>query len=148
MTFSLILKILHIATAAAWFGLMLSVPGKIRRGLALGGEAAKFAVSEAVRTQKLGLMMGGATLIFGIALVLALGGFGAQPKSIHISLGVTLLMLAFSFFVTRGACAGLSAALSSGDAAVQASTRKGLTMACGIEQVLWIGILVLMVERF
>ena len=147
MTLAILLKILHIATAAAWFGLILAIPGKIRRGLAVGGDAARFAVTEGERAQKLALIMGGATIVFGVALVLSEGSFKAQPRIIHMSLGLAIVLLAFGWLVTKRACAEAGGALSLGDSVRLISARKRLAMACGIEQLLWLMILVLMVWR-
>jgi hypothetical protein len=87
------------------------------------------------------------TLLTGLGLIFVVGGFGAVPINIHISLTLMLIALAVSITLMRpatGRLVELTQAESLNVEAATAAVRK-LTMGQGILHLLWIVILTMMI---
>ena len=92
MLLLLIFKVLHIASAAVWWGVPMSMPRDIRRTIALGPPHDDVLVARVNRVRIIAVIAGLATIATGLALLFTLGGFGAVPKVIHVSLGLALVL--------------------------------------------------------
>jgi hypothetical protein len=142
------LKALHVAAAGAWFGVKLTAPGDIRQALALGRPHTLQLVPRIQRGARIAIGSGVVTLLSGLALVLAAGGFGAVPLRIHISLALVLLLFALGALVidpTWKRIARLIEADGELDEARRLARRFGMLM--GIEHLLWATVLVLMLVQ-
>jgi hypothetical protein len=127
--------ILHIVTAAAWFGLALPLSRRARL-VAAGGPAAGALAEEGERTIKLLGIFAVLTLVFSLVAFLIGGGFGAYGPQYHTSLLLILVLIGVHYGVVRPGWNALSA----GDA----SGQKRVAMGVGIGHMLWLVILVLM----
>lgn len=130
-----IFVLLHVITAAAWFGLALPL-GRRARVIAGGGPEAAPLAEEGARIVRLLGIFAVLTLVFSLAAFLVGGGFGAYGPQYHTSL---LLMIAL-VGVQYGMIGPGWKALRAGDA----SGKKRVAMGAGIGHTLWIVILVLM----
>ncbi len=148
ISYYLFLKILHIACAAVWFGGSISTPGRIRRALILGETEIKWMAMETSRSMKISRIFAGATWLSGLFLVFSVGGFRNVSKSIHMGLGLTTVMLLLEALVIRTLWNGIQKMITEGGdrSAIQPLKAK-LAMAGGMQQLLWLLVLVLMVVK-
>lgn len=137
MIFSLAV-LLHILTAAAWFGLGLGLAGQARAAADPGTPALAAPGARTVRMMGLFSVL---TLVFGL-LALVLGrGFAGYGPQFHTS----LLLIAALVGVQYGLIGPAWKRLAAGDA----SARGRVAMGTGIGHVLWLVTLVLMLwERY
>ena len=140
----LVFLLLHVITAAAWFGLALRLSGMARRIGGLRGEAAKALAdcgARDVRLLTLSLLL---TFAFAMGL-LALGrGYPGQMEY-HIASALIVVLVGVHFFLIRPAWKGLSAA-----AASQEGThvfQKRIAGATGLGHLIWLTLLILMFWR-
>lgn len=135
-----ILKILHIALAAAWFGHKLLVPGDIRASAQAGRENAIGFLDRLRRAERMGIITGLGTLIAGVGLAYAVD---ASTVAYGVWIGATLVVvaLALGVVVARPTSKRLRTAVTNGDrvAAVVAGNR--LNRILGLESLLWVGAL-------
>lgn len=131
--------ILHIVTAAAYFGM----------GLLLARQARAFAVERTASLGEIGLraarlmtMFAVLTFVFGLVAFLTGGGFAFYPPQFHISLTVILVLIAVHIFLVQGSWKKLAAAVSGGTDAT--SPAKRVAMGVGIAHLIWLILLVLM----
>lgn len=142
---SQITLIFHIAIVACWFGMSLGTPGRIRRALQAGDSETKFIATETSRSLKLSFIFGILTLVSGLAIVLQTGGFKVADKSIHMSMGIVLLMVGLEFIKQTIWNGGVQKLNENGDKSGLVSAKGKLAMFSGIQQLLWVFVLCLMV---
>jgi len=151
MTLLIALKTLHIALAVVWFAAPLGLVSLLRDGLAGGPETFKLACATSQRRGVMAAVFGFSTLLAGVALVFAAGGFGVVSPRIHASLGLVVVMLAFSAGVLKPMGGRLGAIAEKGlddDGRKEAEAiLPKLGMFSGITHGLWFVILVLMCVR-
>lgn len=141
-----IFVLLHILTAAAWFGLGLRLAAQARRALALETQAAQALLEEGRATVRLMGVFLVATLIFGLGALLSGGGFGVYGAPYHTSLLLLLVLIGLQWGLLRPSWQSLQQVLSSHapDAQQAERYRKRIAMATGLGHLLWAVILVLM----
>ena len=122
-----ILVILHVITAAGWFGLGL-ILASLSKQAGPNGAGAK-----AVGMMNLFSVL---TLVFGLLAFFMGGGFGLYGPVYHTSILLVAIMVAVQFLIIRKAWSTL---MSGGEAA-----RKKLAMGTGILHLLWLVVLILM----
>ncbi len=135
-----ILVILHITTAAAWFGLALPVARRARV-VAEGAPGAAGLAEEGTRIIKLLGVFSVLTLVFAFgafSVGIAVGGSGTYGWPYHTALLLLLGLIGVQFGILRPAWA----ALRRGEAAA-----GRVAMGVGIGHTLWLVILVLMFWR-
>ena len=130
------LVLLHVITAAGWFGLALSIGGIARR---VAAERTDGLVEEGAKSIKLMNMFVVLTFVFGLLAFLLGGGFAAYGPQYHTSLLLVLILIGIQFLMIRPAWS----AIATGDPAVT-SARKRIGMANGIGHLIWLIVLVLM----
>lgn len=123
---SSIAVLLHIVTAAAWFGL----------GLSLSAQARAAAADAGTRTVTLMGVFSVLTLVFGLLALLFGRGFAGYGPQFHTSLLLIVVLVGVQYGLIRPAWNKLAA----GDA----SARGRLAMSTGIGHLVWLVILVLM----
>jgi hypothetical protein len=130
-----ILVILHIITAAAWFGLGLRLGVQAR--VVAGGEAQALAkdAGRSVRFMNIFIVL---TLVFAVGALVTASGTVLRAWQYHTSLLLILVLTALQFFVIRPGWNGLT---NGGDAE---SARKRVAIGTGIGHLTWLIILVLM----
>lgn len=142
-----VLVLLHIVTAAAWFGLGLRLAGKARTVLALDGAAAAALAEDTRSTIK---WMNGfivLTLVFSYANFFTSGGFAAYGPQFHAALTLMLVLVGVQFFVIRTGWNTLADLVGNGTdpaSAAADSARKKVAIGTGIGHLLWVVLLVLM----
>ncbi len=140
------LVVLHIITAAAWFGLGLRLAGRARKVLDLGGEAGVALAADgqdSVRQMNIFVVL---TLVFSLGAFVAGGHFAAYGPLYHTSVTLIVLLAADQLFVIRPGWNALQAAVEGGDVAAEAadSARKKVAIGTGMGHLLWLVMLVLM----
>lgn len=131
-----IFVILHVITAAGWFGLALAIGGIARKAAAGGGAGL---VDEGAKTIKLMNIFVVLTLVFGLLAFFMGGGFGVYGPQYHTSLLLIMILVGIQFMMIRPAWATMA-----GGGTEAASARKKMGMAIGIGHLIWLVVLVLM----
>ena len=140
LTLKWILVILHIITAAAWFGLGLRLAGQARTVVEKGLRGLADDAARSVRLMNIFVVL---TFVFAAGAFFVGGGFGAYGPQYHTSLLLIVVLVGLQFFVIRPGWAGLRNGLSEGEASAE-SARKRVAMGVGIGHLIWLVLLVLM----
>lgn len=141
-----ILVMLHIITAAAWFGLGLRIAGQARAVVAAGTGAGDALADATGRSIGLMNIFAALTFVIGLAAFLVGGGFTGYGWPYHASITTVLLLVAVQFVLIRGSWKKLEAARGT-DADAAQSAVKRLAMGTGVGHLLWLTTLVLMYMR-
>ena len=144
-----LLRTVHLLAMATWFGATLFAPGDLRRTLEKTNTDLELLVERLQRTHRVGAVAGWITLLSGVGLILSLGGFGAVPIAIHVSLLLGLITMGVGIFGVGRTLSELGAQVQHGrprSELIQLSRR--LSMMSGVFQSLWLVIFVLMVFRY
>lgn len=146
----LILKTLHILSAAIWFGVGLPVSGDVRRTIERGRPHTDLLPERVKRSGRIAIIAGVFTLGTGLSLIFNAGGFANVRPNIHAGFGLALLMFAVGVGLTLPAWRRIEAILAAegGDLAEARRLAGRFAMFHGIEHLLWLVVLVLMVFRF
>ena len=134
MSVKYLLVLLHVLTAASYFGLGLTLTRQAR--LVASGEGGAAMDGLGRKTISLMTIFGGLTLVFAVGALLLGGGFGAYSTQFHHSLTLLLIILAVHFFVVRTGWNQLGSDPEKG--------RKKVAAGMGVAHLLWLVILVLM----
>jgi hypothetical protein len=137
-----LLVILHIATAAAWFGMGLTLTGQLRALLGMAPPGTVILAEQTDRTVRLMGLFLLLTLAFALGAFFLGGGFGRYGPAYHTSLLLLVVLLGVHYGLLQPAWGRLQAAVAAGGDGT--SARKRLAMAAGIGHLLWVVILVLM----
>lgn len=138
-----LVKILHIAVAAAWFGHKLLIPADLRTSLGDEGTA-RHLVARLTRAETLGIATGLGTLATG-GLLAVLIGPGSVRDGVWVGLGLVLAAIALGGMVARPASSGLRSAVGSGDLALARRSAGRLSQVLIAESLLWSGSLIAMI---
>lgn len=137
--------ILHIITAAGWFGLGLRLAGRARTVMSMEETAAQALIEDTQRSVYLMNVFIVLTLVFSLGAFFLGGGFAVYGPSYHTSLLLIVLMTLDQFLLIRPGWRGLQTALAGpSDADAADSFRKRIAMGTGIGHLMWLVILVLM----
>ena len=138
-----ILVVLHITTAAAWFGLGLRLAGQARTVAGMDASSgAQVLAKDAARSVRLMNVFIVLTLVFALGAFFVGGGFGGYGPQYHTSLLLILVLTGLQFFVIRPGWKALTESGASGERAE--SGRKRVAIGTGIGHLTWLVILVLM----
>ena len=137
--------LLHVVTAAAWFGLAIRLSGESRAVVDADAAAAPAMAASANRGVR---QMGTFLLLslgFALGAVFTNGGFESYSWSawwtIHVSLVLLLVLIAIHFLVVSRTWKALAA--NAGGASAR-GLRGRLAAAVGLGHLIWLAILVLM----
>lgn len=143
----LTLRLVHIVAMTLWFAAGVFANSDIRRGFANPVELPGLRI----RMKKTGIfaIIGGVlTIVTGLGLIFAVGGFGAVPWPIHAAFALTLVQAGIGGGLIGGTWAKIEAGLQAG------ASPESLAPLCGriytggaIFHALWTINLVLMVFR-
>lgn len=142
-----ILVVLHIITAAAWFGLGLRLAAWARKTVELSGDAARVMANDGQRSVKLMTVFVVLTAVFSIAAFVVGGAFARYGPAYHTSLLLIILLVLDQILVIRPSWNTLVTAVSSGGPSapeIMASAKKRVTIGTGIGHLLWLVMLILM----
>lgn len=131
-----LLVLLHVITAAGWFGLALVIGGMARKAAA---GADKPLVDEGTKTVKLMNVFIVLTLVFGLLAFLVGGGFGAYGPQYHTSLLLIIVLTALQFFLIGPAWSSIADGGSTASGA-----KKRISMGTGAGHLIWLIVLILM----
>jgi hypothetical protein len=144
MTPSLVLRFLHVLSAALWLGAVLSWPGALRRGLDPRVGAAEPALAQARGGLGLDLVAGLATLVTGLLYASPLGGVPIR-LGLVVGLALAVARLALLFALGRPTLHLVSEKLAAGDLAAARTASRRLSAYVGTAHLLWLLALVTMV---
>lgn len=145
-----ILVILHIITAAAWFGLGLRLAGQARTVLQRDGDA-QVALAEngqqSVRLMNIFIVL---TLLFSLGAFVAGGHFEAYGPVYHTAVTLIVLLTLDQLFVIRPGWATLVAQAGTGEANQEAmqSAKKRVAIGTGVGHLIWLVLLGLMFVNY
>ena len=137
-----ILVILHVITAAAWFGLGLRLAGQARTVVEENAPALATDAGRSVWWMNVFVVL---TLVFSVAAFLIGGGFAGYGPAYHTSLLLMLVLTGLQFFVIRPGWNGLTSGGSDDDIE---SARKRVAIGTGIGHLTWLVVLVLMFWQY
>lgn len=148
MLFLLVFKVLHIASAAVWWGVPMSMPRDIRRTIALGPPHGEALVVRVNRVRIIAMASGLSTIATGLALLFSLGGFEAVPKVIHVSLGLALILLCSEYALEGRIWRRIVASIEDDGPILDVGRHaRRMSYVAGFHHGIWVVILVLMVFR-
>ena len=140
-TLYILALVLHVACAAAWFGLSLHLPGLSRAVVSSDvpiGEALAKSGAKTIRLMDFFVLL---LYAFAVLTIIAGPGFGGIGWPFHFALSLGLVLILVQVFLIRRNWAALQSAVSGGDAV---AARKKVAMSLGIGHLIWIALLVLM----
>ena len=145
MLLKILFIILHITTAAAWFGLSLRLAAQTRLAIRLDGSAAEALLDDlgkGIRRMGLFLVL---TFFFALGAFLIGGEVRAYGPAYHTSFLLLIVLLALHFFMVQPAWRGLHEGAKAGLTPETADPlRKRIAISLGIGHTLWLLVLVLM----
>lgn len=146
LTFLLVVKTLHVASMAIWFGLPLALSSEIRQSVK--DSPAGFSPGRVDTIHRVLMIFGLVTLITGISLIFLKGGFGMIHPNIHIGFLLTLVLMGIEHGMTFRTWKNLKQSMALGDlAGAQVSATRYNTFSTA-EHFLKLVILFLMVFRY
>ena len=138
----LLLRILHVAVAAAWFGHKLLIPADIRRSLGDPNQATAL-ISRLRTAERLGIATGLGTLVTGVLLLFSIGpDVVAWP--VYLGLGLVLIAIAIGATVARPASIELRRYAENGSLDAARPAARRLSAVLTTESLLWSAALVTM----
>lgn len=149
MTLLFALKILHVLAASVWIGGGLNVSRDIGRSLSLGQPHGEELMVRLRATARLMNRSAEVTVASGVALVLAVGGFGRVPHRIHAGLALTLMAVAAGRWLIRPVIGEIARAAKEGTGPAEiARIMARFRLGVAIEHALRVAVLVLMIYPF
>ena len=145
--FKYVFVILHIITAAGWFGLAMRVTGQARIFLNVDRGTASAFATETTKTIRLMSIFIVLTLVFALVAFFVGGGFAAYGPAYHTSILLILIMIGLQLGVIGPSWRKLRDGVTEGErvpAGKLASYRKRIAAGVGIGHLLWLIMLVLM----
>lgn len=137
MAVILVIKILHVISAAIWFGHKALLPRDIRHSLHKRHEHQGLSVRMA-RAERVGIVAGLATLATGLGLVHLTTGFDATPLRIWIGLAGVLGILLVGGLVSSPAWREVRAGLEANDLPAAVARVGALVGGLRLEGLLWV----------
>lgn len=132
--------LLHILTAAGFFGLGLLLP---RQARVFAGSRDPLLGESGERTARMMTMFAVLTLFFGlVAFFIPPGGFGTYGPEYHTSLLLILVLIGVHVGIVQRGWSDLRTAVAGGTDA-EASLKR-VSMGVGIAHLIWVILLVLM----
>ncbi len=133
--------ILHVATAASWFGLSIRLPELSKRIASSDQASANTLAASGMATVE--MMNKFPVLLYVFALIaISLGpGFGGIGWPFHIALTLGLVLILIQIFLIRRNWAALQEAVGTENVDV---ARKKVAMSLGVGHLVWFVLLVLM----
>jgi hypothetical protein len=141
-----ILVILHIITAAAWFGLGLRLAGQARTVLTLDGAAQATLAEDGQQSVRLMNIFVLLTLVFSIGAFVAGGHFNTYGPAYHSALTLIVLLTLDQLLVIRPGWGTLLAYANGTDVTDEAaqSAKSKVAIGTGVGHLIWLVLLVLM----
>ncbi|MBL8742320.1 MAG: hypothetical protein JNK04_14525 [Myxococcales bacterium] len=141
------LRALHLLSMAVWFGGGLTVAGDVRRTISRGKPHTDILAARIERSLGIGAVAATFTLLSGLGMVFAQGGFGAISPRIHAGFALSLIVFAVELLGLRPTVAKLGQTLANGEAKDLKPIQARIAMFTGIGHLLKLVILCLMVFK-
>ncbi len=139
----LVLTLLHIITAAAWFGMGLRLAAQARAVLSLDRPAALALADDTGRTVRFMGFFIVLTLVFAFAtFVVGIIGSMQYGGQYHTAMTLIVVLVAIQYFLVQPGWKKLRGAVEAGTDAE--AFRKRVAMGVGLGHLLWFVLLVLM----
>ena len=138
-----LLVVIHIASAAVWFGYKLPIPRDIRVSLGAGGEAATVMVQRLTASARLGIGSALLTVVSGLGLLWNAGWSSSTLLGLGILAAIGAIVLGAA--AARPAWEGLSAAVSSADHELAGAFGRRFSRLLHFENALWLAALAAMI---
>lgn len=143
------LVILHIITAAAWFGMGLRLAGQARTVLEADGDAQTALAEDGARSVWLMNVFIVLTLVFSLSAFVAGGHFATYGPAYHSAVTLIVLLTLDQLWIIRGGWSNLQAAVADGAADALESAKTRIAIGTGVGHLIWLVLLGLMfVNRF
>jgi hypothetical protein len=143
------LKVIHVLCMAVWLAGGLGAPADVRRTLALGREHVAQLVARLDYTTRIQIPFAIATVLSGLALVFAVGGFAHVPHRIHLGLALAISIFAVGGGVVNPALVRLKRSLDRDlSAGEQTAIARRIGAGILVEHALKLAIVILMVVPF
>lgn len=139
-----ILVVLHIITAAAWFGLGLRLAGQARGVVNAEGDAQAALVDDGAQSVWLMNIFIVLTLLFSISAFIAGGHFAAYGPAYHSAVTLIVLLTIDQLWIIRGGWNNLQAAVADGASDALSSAKTRVAIGTGVGHLIWLVLLVLM----
>ena len=136
-----LLLVLHVVTAAAWFGMALRLSAQARSVGRLSGEAHAAMAEDGMQAVRLMGVLLLLTFVFSMGL-LALGGGYPGQWQYHAASALIVVLLVLHYVLIRPGWASLAEAAAS--EATGESQRKRIAMSVGMGHLIWLVLVVLM----
>jgi len=136
--------VLHVITAAAWFGMGLRLAAQARTVVGLERSAALALADDTARTVRFMSIFVVMTLVFSYAAFFLGGGFSGYSGRYHFHAAVLLIVLlvVVQYGLVQPAWTRLQGAVAGGGNAE--GLQKRVAMGVGIGHLLWLVLLVIM----
>jgi uncharacterized membrane protein len=144
-----LLLVIHVLSAALWFGGAVFMPRALREALQGERAEARRRLPSLLRQGKVLAIAAITVIASGIALALIPeGGFAALPMRFHIALALALIWLGIGLLVARPTTARI-AAIAASEAPLDSANRLlgRVSAAAGVQHLLFTVVLVLMLWR-
>jgi uncharacterized membrane protein len=136
---------LHLLSMAVWVGAALTISGDVRRTISRGKPHTDILAARIERSLGINAVAATFTLLSGLGMVFAKGGFGAISPMVHAGFALALVVFATELLGLRPTVAKLGQTLANGEAKDLKSMQARIAMFTGIGHLLKLVILVLMV---
>jgi hypothetical protein len=139
-----VLTLVHVITAAAWFGMGLRLAAQARAVLNLDRPAALALADDTARTVRLMGLFIVLTLVFAFATFFVGGGFSGYSGRVqfHLAFSLIIVLAAIQYFLVQPGWTKLRDAVEAGADAT--AFRKRVAMGVSLGHLLWLVLLVLM----
>ncbi len=146
-TVYLLIRLLHFAGMAVWFGGALTLSSDVRKTLARGKPHTDVLAARVDRSLSIGAVAAIVTMGTGLGMIFAQGGFGAISPRIHAGFALALVAFAVELLALRPAVGKLGQALASGEEKDLKALQGRIGMLTGVLHSLKLVIMVLMVWK-
>lgn len=144
-----ILVVLHIITAAAWFGIGLRLAGQARAVLEHDGDTQRALAEEGSRSVWLMNIFIVLTLVFSLSAFVAGGHFARYGPAYHSAVTLIVLLAVDQLWIIRGGWSALTEAVRDGATDALESAKTRVAIGTGVGHLLWLVLLGLMfVDQF
>lgn len=141
----LVVKVVHVVFAAAWFGHKLLIPGNLRAALHSRDDVPTV-VKRMARAERLGIASGLITVLSGLYLIYLTTGFADAPIRIYLGLTGAVAMIVVGATLAGPAWKHLRTALESGDYPGAFSRLNPFIRGLRLENLLWVAVLTAMLS--
>ncbi len=139
-----ILVVLHIVTAAAWFGIGLRLAGQARNVMNADGDVQAALADDGARSVWLMNLFIVLTLVFSLSAFVAGGHFATYGPAYHSAVTLIVVLTIDQLWIIRGGWNALQDAVANNAADALESAKTRIAIGTGVGHLLWLVLLGLM----